>query len=38
MDKGKRKLKLDEEQQDVVQKAIINVVELEKNMPRLIKP
>jgi hypothetical protein len=38
LDKGERKLKLDEERQDVVHKAIINVVELGKNMLRLIKP
>jgi len=37
LDKGKRKLKLDEEHQDVVHKALINVVELEKNMLRLNK-
>jgi hypothetical protein len=38
LDEGKWKLKLDEEQQDVVHKTIINAIELETNMPRLIKP
>jgi hypothetical protein len=38
LDKDERKLKLVEEQQDVLHKATIKVVELEKNMPRPIKP
>ncbi len=38
LDKNQRKLKLVEERQDVFHKAKIKVVELEKNMSRLIKP
>jgi hypothetical protein len=38
MDKDEKKLKLVEERQDVLHKAIIKIVKLEKNMPRPIKP
>jgi hypothetical protein len=38
LDKDERKLKLVKEQQDVLHKATIKAIELEKNMPRPIKP
>ncbi len=38
LDKDEKKLKLVEEWQDVFHKTTIKVVELVKNIPRLIKP